>query len=549
MKIKKHIKIFFALLLSLSFTLTACGNASNDNNSKETNQIDSADANKDEKNENSTESGDKPFIVAADYIPKKIHSSFLEDSVTTITAPIYDPLFWIEKDGFNYRIVDNLDISEDGKVYKLHINDKANWSDGNPITSKDIEFSIDYNQELIGLTFYKTDYVTGEAIQFNIIDDKTCEFILPNPSNYFIKVLSVLNVVPSHPFDGDVKKAVNDNEYFHSPDMATSGAYRVEEINEDSLVYKARDDYYRGKAKTDTVIMKVFGDGQTKEVAFNNGELSYLRVLTKEDYDKYANQPDKYNIFSFPESRVNFIQVNPNGPIMKDMNDDAREAIFLALNQQEILDLVYGSEEMATLSNSILTPEGKGYNPENPFYEQNLERAKQLAESSGLSGKKLTYIYNKNSRTGMDKVAVIVQQQLANIGVDLEIKALDSPTFFQVYHKNQIDPEAKGEFDLGTQGWNSQIYKRVNVFEDLTQQKKWGWSDDVFSSVMAMNKEADDQKYDEIMKDIQQKAHDEFRMYTLPYPYFNIVTTKNITGLDTSHNVPEFGDYLDIEVK
>lgn len=100
--------------------------------------------------------------------------------------------------------------------------------------------------------------------------------------------------------------------------MATSGAYTVAEINEDSIVYAAREDYYRGTPDVKKIIMKTMGTG-TKQVALENGEISYTRITTAEELEKYKAQSDKYNISSVSEARLNYLQINPFGPA-KDMN-------------------------------------------------------------------------------------------------------------------------------------------------------------------------------------------------------------------------------------
>ena len=56
--------------------------------------------------------------------------------------------------------------------------------------------------------------------------------------------------------------------------------------------------------------------------------------------------------------------------------------------------------------------------------------AKQLADESGLAGMTLTYIYNAD-RANMEAVAVVLQAQLAQIGVNLKIEGMDSTSFFQ----------------------------------------------------------------------------------------------------------------------
>ena len=66
--------------------------------------------------------------------------------------------------------------------------------------------------------------------------------------------------------------------------------------------------------------------------------------------------------------------------------DDARKAICLALNDEEIVDAAYGAEELARTANSLLTPDQSLYNKDCKGYEQNLEEAKALAKSSGLEG-------------------------------------------------------------------------------------------------------------------------------------------------------------------
>ena len=61
-------------------------------------------------------------------------------------------------------------------------------------------------------------------------------------------------------------------------------------------------------------------------------------------------------------------------------NQDARKAIFLAINADEIIDTAYGSDELATVANSLLTPDQSLYNKDCKGYEQDLEEAKKNLE-------------------------------------------------------------------------------------------------------------------------------------------------------------------------
>ncbi len=284
-------------------------------------------------------------------------------------------------------------------------------------------------------------------------------------------------IYPSHAFDNDYTK-VEGSGYFNSTDMATSGAYTVAEINDDSIVYTARDDYYRETPSVKKVVMKTIGSGSTKQVAFENGEISYMRITTPEELKKYEGD-DNYNISSFSEARLNYLQINPYGPAKDKLTEDARKAIFLAINADEIIDTAYGSDELATVANSLLTPDQSLYNKDCKGYEQDLEEAKKLAKSSGIEGTTLKYVYNAD-RPNMEEVATVLQRRLAEIGVTLDVEGLDSNAFFQRFFAIMFQSGEEDQWDLGTNGWDSergsslgQAYSYIN-----SDSKAWGFSDE-----------------------------------------------------------------------
>ena len=338
---------------------------------------DSKDSNAKTEDTKKEAKSDGTFTVALNYMPNSLQpSAQISYDLVSAIRPIYEPLFAEAKDGLEYYLADKLDISEDGLTYTLHINDKATWSDGEPVTVKDIKFTIDYGVLVYGgpTSFTK---VNGEEVQINEIDDKTMEFVLPSVYDNYVRTLSQFYPMPAHAFDNDPSK-INDSTYFKTPGMATSGAYVVSEINEDSFVYTARDDYYRGTPSVKKVVMKTIGSGSTKQIEFENGGIDYMRVTSAEDLKKYKEESDKYNMYSISEARLNYLQLNPHGPVMSTLSQDARKAIFLALDKDAIVDFAWGSDELAKPANSLITPDQSIYNKDCKGYNFNLEEAKNL---------------------------------------------------------------------------------------------------------------------------------------------------------------------------
>lgn len=494
------------------------------------------------------ESGGNPgvFVQAVNYMPTSLQPSTASDDQTTVTRPIYDSLFSETKDGREYYLADSLGISEDGKTYTLHFNDKATWSDGEPIGADDFLFSVAYGAlSSGGRSSVKT--VNNKEVTLTKKDDKTIEFVLPEPFATYSMALARMTLLPAHVFDNDPSK-VDDSGYFNSTDMVTSGAYTVAEINEDSIVYEARDDYYRGTPSVKKVIMKTIGSGSTKQIAFENNEINYLRITTADEVEKYKEQSDKYNMYTISEARLNYLQVNPYGPAK--LPEDARKAIFLALDQDEILEAAYGSDELVSPANSVLTPDQSLYDPDCKGFEQDLEEAKKLAESSGLTDKPLVYIYNAD-RPNMEEVAVVIQQQLAAIGVKVNVEGVESSAFFQRFFAMLYKSGQENTWDLGTNGWDSergphlgQSYTYLNNSSDA-----WGWSDEIKKLAIKVNSAASEEEAKEAAKELQTKANGEYWEYPLTYTNYIMVSQKYVTGLDGSSIIPEFNDYLPIEVK
>ena len=223
----------------------------------------------------------------------------------------------------------------------------------------------------------------------------------------------------------------------------------------------------------------------------------------------------------------------------------------MAINPDEILAAAFGSDELATKANSLLTPEISLYNPDTEAYTYDLEGAQALAESSGLSGMTLTYIYNAD-RPNMDAVAVVIQQQLAQIGVNLSIEGMDSSSFFPRFFAASSYGFNGQEttWDLGTNGWDSmrgstlnQAYSYLNQADDA-----WGMTEACGELALAVNTTTDEAEAKQLADELMDVAMDQYRTYPLTYTNYVLVSQKNVTGLDSSPIVPEFADYLGISV-
>lgn len=475
------------------------------------------------------------IVKSIPYMPPSLLPDSWSDDMLSIVSPVYEYNFEMTAEGeFVYFLAEKLEISDDEKTYTLTLKDDITWSDGKSIGADDFILGMDYHEMMHQGNSPR--FISGNEAKVTKLDDRTIEFVLPEPYIQFSKALMFTYPLPAHIFESAEKV---DAKYFRSPDMVTSGAYTVKEYNEDSIVFEAKDDYYRGDLPIKKIVYRVVPRGSTEQVMFENDELSYMRIETPEVYEKYSNESDKYNITSFSESRINYLQLNPHGPAKLKDNPEARKAIFLALNQTEILDLVYGTEALAHEATSFIHPDSIYHQKGMTWYEQNLEEAKRLSESSGLSGQKLVYIYNAD-RANMDQIATAIQHQLSQIGVEVEVRGEDSGTFFpHFFYVNAEDENGLG-WDLGTNGFNAE--RGIDAGMSQALYRNLGGTNGFSEKVVEItNNSLRSTSLEERMKLYSQQheaVKEECWIYPMPYTQFVIVSQKNVSGFEKSPFVP-----------
>ena len=228
---------------------------------------------------------------------------------------------------------------------------------------------------------------------------------------------------------------------------------------------------------------------------------------------------------------------NSNSANMQDIN--ARKAIALALNVDEIIEGAYGSTTISEAAKTVFCEQNLYYS-DVEGYEHNLEEAKKLAQESGLAGKTLKLVYN-SSRVNMEDCALIIQQQLKNIDVNVEIQGYETQGFFEVFFYTTA-----GDWDLGLNGYST---NGDNQGDRYMFSQDGFLCDNVFASQEIEdlweqgNTTLDPEKRAEIYKTLQEKIRDIYMMYPISSPNFIMAVEKGYTGLDEIEKVPVFEDY------
>lgn len=453
--------------------------------------------------------------------------------------PMYDPLYVKDVNETRYYLAESYEVSEDGTQYTVKLRDGMKWHDGEAITADDVIFTMDVcgdtNNGAAGTNIV---IVNDQPVTYEKVDDLTVKVTLPMASASYAELLGSLTVIPEHVFGGNTT-IVGATEA--NMKGIGSGAYKLSEFVQDQyLVVEKFEDYYLGAPSVDKVTFKIISDTAAQEVALMNGEVNFLEISNAQAVEKY-DQDANYTVVQYPEGRVNYMAVNKYCSTFED--ERVVQAVFAALNRAEIIAGAYG-EGMAVEANGILSNANTYYDSSLKGYEQDVEKAKQLVKEAGLEGKTMKLYFN-SERVYMKETAQIIQQQLKNVGINLDVTPLESAGFFEKVFGTDGDYEfylngygAAGDPDNVVAGmYNGTWGVNLDVSDELL--KLWDDARTVYT----------DEERAAIYKQIQEMTKEEMVVYPIAYPNYVFVTTSNIKGADTISKTPIFEDYTKITME
>ena len=453
-------------------------------------------------------------------------------------APYQDELYYVDQNETRWYLAENCEISEDGLVYTLKLKDNLKWNDGEAITADDVIFTFNCNLDTNnGAGFSNVVFVGEKEVKAEKVDDLTVKFTLPEVSASYYSLLGNLVLLPEHAFDGNTNiKSADAN----LTDIG-SGPYKLVEFKDgESLVLEKFEDYYGNEPQIEQIIFKVISDPSAQEVAFKNGEINFLTAAS-DDVVKEVKEADGVALHTLAEGRVKYLAWNKYCPTWE--NRDAVKAVFMALNQEEIVAGAYG-EHMGKPANSIFSNRNTFYDESVKGYEQNLDEAKKLAKSSGLAGKTITLHYNTD-RSYMEATALLIQEQLKEIDVNVELQGIDANGFFDVVFTDQAD------YELYLNEYGA-IGDPDNVISGMFDGT-WGVNVDTSQEILDLFEKArrttDVEERMAIYKELQQKASEAYLIYPIAYPNYCFATSDNLEGTEDLSTTPVFEDYTKLSFK
>ena len=502
----KKSKLYLAAVLTAAMTLTACGGG----NSPQPSSKPAAET------ENASAAGKNTLIIAKQSDPSGLDPHVVTDEAAIICIEnMYDRLFEYTKTygEVEKSLVEDYEVKDD-TYYIFKIRQGVKFHSGREMKAEDVVYSI---QRIIDQGVRASHF--EQIASMKATDDYTVEVQLSQPFAPFLTYLAhPLNVI----VDKDVVEA---NGGSLSKTDGGSGLYQLEAWTPGSELTAVRFDEYwnKGEGAVEKVVYKTVEDATARATALRNGEVDMILDVTEQEVAVMKNSPD-VTIESVPGTFWEYLGMNCENQYLS--NAKVREAIAYAIDR-EMINKAVKLGNATVLADANIPPTHAAYLGNNKFAERNVEKAKSLLAEAGYQDGQISLTIKAGSDWQYQvDAAQMIKQQLADIGVNAEVSAMESGLFF--------DDLNNGRFDLSVVGWSGFVDEDeyvYNLFKTAGAYNQQLYSNPELDQLLEEGRATTDQTARiEIYKKIQTILENDCPMAFLYMNNYSVAMRNNVKG-------------------
>ncbi len=354
--------------------------------------------------------------------------------------------------------VENGGVSADGRVITMKLRDDIKWSDNKPLTADDFIFTWEMAVSPNNAVASTYPYDLIESVEAP--DPQTVVITFTNP---FAPWLATLwhGIYPAHILRPvyEAKGTIDNADWLKNPTVGC-GPFVFEKWESGSYARFVRNKNYWGKpAKLDEIFIRFVPDDASQTAALKAGDadlgtfIAYSDVPALQDAGlKIMIEPNGYSEWLFF-----LVNAEKGHPALLDVN--VRKAIALAIDRESInRNLFFGLTGVPASFWDAMpfynNPPLKNY-PYDPVEARRLLDEAGWVDSNGdgvreKNGVALELTHATTIRAVRQDFQAVMQQELAEIGIKLDISSVDDTLYFASYADG--GPAASGEYDI--QEWS-----------------------------------------------------------------------------------------------
>ena len=388
-----------------------------------------------------------------------------------VITNIMDPLVKLDKDlQPTPSLAKSWTVSKDGKTVTFELRDDGRWTNGDPVTAQDFEWSwkrtispdlgADYAYQffgIVGAAEYNACEKNCDAMRDKVgvkaLDDHTLQVKLTSQQPWFVQQVAHHSFLAVH--RATVEKF--GRKWTEPQNIVTDGPFKLARWDHDSRLDLVKWNGWRNadQVKLQRINGSMITEGTTALRAFEAGELDTSgQGLPPVDLPRLKGTPE---YAQYPGLGTYYYGLNVK--TVPDVNQ--RRAMALAIDRQTIIDNIAQGDQAPS---SGFTPKGMpGFDTltaNSPWLPAHgdLDKAKQLMAKVKDPQKDVTLLIN--NAPGHKEIAVAVQSMWQKLGLDVTISQQDWAQYLQF-----LGPPPDPSMDAFRLGWIADYVDAMNFLE------------------------------------------------------------------------------------
>ena len=399
---------------------------------------------------------DNTLVVAVSKTPPGIDIPInITSESHDATQSIYDVLIdypMIEENGiykqdFSHLVgylAESWEISDDYKTVTFYLRKGVMSHNGNELTSEDVKWTFDrlFNNPGDGPFIFGAvlgmdlDDEEADDEAFKAIDKYTFSVTISKGNPVIVKALQMVSLGI---YDyTEVKKHITDDDPWAigwlSNHSAGFGPFMLEKwAPGQECTFVAHENYWQGAPKIKRVVMREVPNSAMRLSLLLGQSVDLAEFLTAREREKVKENPNT-KVISSPGAAV--MRLEMNAAVEPLNNILVRKAINYAIDKNDIINTVYYGK--ALLSKSFVPSSYPHYTDKYWKYDRDIEKAKELLKEAGYPDGFDIFLSYEAGITEEEEMAVIVQANLKDIGINATLDKLPGSTYIQRIMDDQL---------------------------------------------------------------------------------------------------------------
>lgn len=432
---KKLLCIILALVMLC--TMAACGSTAGNTEQPKANDAAAAPGN--------AAAEDQEVVLRASTNLSNVTFDGMQTHQSYMITAIFGQLMEMDADcNFLPHEAASWELAADGMSATITLRDDMNFSSGNHVTAKDLQFTLMRPVNDRTMVSART-YNALENVE--IVDEYTVKLVMNSPWPTCIEDIYTLGILDSADFE-----ARGEDAYFLMP--SACGPFKVVEFDPVNSSYELERfdgwwgwDVIDNPTNVDRFYYTLTSEDTTRVSALRTGEFDLIELVPFDDVA--VLESEGFQILETVENRHIMIGFNYESLFG---NAALREAVSLAIDRELIVNSIIGVGWPASWSWSA----GIASNPGYDGYPHDMERAKQLV-AENYDGTEFSILTSSAATTRVNELAQALQSMLLEAGFNVKINMVEEATYDVMRSGSQYEM-AIGVFNTPATG---EAYKEV----------------------------------------------------------------------------------------